>query len=339
MVHGTIVARPAGAVWRPEPPEEESLAAVFDEDPDPDEADEEDDPGVPFGVLRARYGWVGAAGPGVALRFPVRTDLPLDFAGIELRLRSEGRYVRSALSRLGDRDRDLTLRPALVPSDLREELYVVTAFLPWAAVSRHPGELTLEAWLTEDEDPVEEELWPFVLPPAHARQYDGPLGAVAIAAASAGAPQAGRALAGLFRLDAVGLAVAERLIRPEVAEPVEAVADRLAEAVSPRAWARVHAFLASIASDAEFLEMLAALLGLGGRGDVRGADAKLAAHFATLGLAPGAGWEAIRAAYRRFARLHHPDRAHGRPEERDAHDKMKRLNAAYAALEEAFRRR
>ncbi|MFZ5480113.1 MAG: DnaJ domain-containing protein [Myxococcota bacterium] len=60
-----------------------------------------------------------------------------------------------------------------------------------------------------------------------------------------------------------------------------------------------------------------------------GGDA-LAAHYAVLGLAPGAGYEAVRAAYRRAARQHHPDRTG----EGDA--RMKRINAAHAALRAAL---
>lgn len=58
--------------------------------------------------------------------------------------------------------------------------------------------------------------------------------------------------------------------------------------------------------------------------------------YAVLGLAPGAPETEIRAAYRRLARDHHPDRhmAEGTPPEfiRVAEARMASLNAAYAAL-------
>lgn len=58
--------------------------------------------------------------------------------------------------------------------------------------------------------------------------------------------------------------------------------------------------------------------------------------YITLGLVPGASAEAVRAAYRRLVKVHHPDRhiAEGTPVEfiRVAEDRMAAINAAYGAI-------
>jgi len=53
-----------------------------------------------------------------------------------------------------------------------------------------------------------------------------------------------------------------------------------------------------------------------------------------LGLAMGATWDAIKAAYRRLALEWHPDRNHS-PE---AMERMKKINAAFTVLEHDHRR-
>ena len=57
-------------------------------------------------------------------------------------------------------------------------------------------------------------------------------------------------------------------------------------------------------------------------------------HYTTLGVAPTASQAEIRAAYRRLALEHHPDRRGARGEER-----MARVNAAYAVLDSPRARR
>ena len=57
-------------------------------------------------------------------------------------------------------------------------------------------------------------------------------------------------------------------------------------------------------------------------------------HYTTLGVAPTASQSEIRAAYRRLALEHHPDRRGARGEER-----MARVNAAYAVLDSPRARR
>ncbi len=62
--------------------------------------------------------------------------------------------------------------------------------------------------------------------------------------------------------------------------------------------------------------------------------------FAELGLPPDASPAAVKAAWRRLARTHHPDLAHDRTAERAATRRMARINAAYeAALRIAEERR
>ncbi|MDA8195564.1 MAG: J domain-containing protein [Thermaerobacter sp.] len=53
----------------------------------------------------------------------------------------------------------------------------------------------------------------------------------------------------------------------------------------------------------------------------------------TLGIVPGASPEAIRAAYLRLVRIHHPDRYRNDPVRyRQEEDRMKEINAAYRQL-------
>ncbi|MBS3960712.1 MAG: TerB family tellurite resistance protein [Sandarakinorhabdus sp.] len=93
-------------------------------------------------------------------------------------------------------------------------------------------------------------------------------------------------------------------------------------------------------AEIDYLERVAGLMGF----DARAWAAIRARHIplqaddphAILGVAPGAGDDEIRSAYRRLARSHHPDRhmAEGTPPEfiRVAEARMATINAAYAAL-------
>lgn len=55
-----------------------------------------------------------------------------------------------------------------------------------------------------------------------------------------------------------------------------------------------------------------------------------------LGLNVGATWDEVEKAYKKMARLHHPDRNIGNPE---AADMMKQINAAYEILENQYGKR
>lgn len=59
-------------------------------------------------------------------------------------------------------------------------------------------------------------------------------------------------------------------------------------------------------------------------------------HYRTLGVAPGAGADEVRAAYLRRMREHHPDRRPGDP---DAARTARAVNVAYAVLRDQDRRR
>ena len=58
-------------------------------------------------------------------------------------------------------------------------------------------------------------------------------------------------------------------------------------------------------------------------------------HYDVLGVAPSASPTAIREAYRRLAREHHPDRTHGSP---GGGDRMPLINEAYRVLSDPARR-
>lgn len=333
MAWGRSQGRPVGASFGAV----RDLEALFrDFDEEPDEEDEA------FGPLRALHGWVGAAGPGVALAFPLRTGLHSAVDAIELRLREDGRYVRSTVRALRDRHGDVTLTIPIAPS--REELRTHVV-LPYAALPRRIGpDVVIEAWLVEDGEPVEEALWSLELPSWAERLLDNALGAVVLAAVSAASAVRGKpalvesrearieaALGPLFALDAVGRAVAIELIRGVEPEGVVSLAARLRASVAPEAMARVLGLLQALSGGAPaervFLERLAARLGVSRAEAPRARGPGRAGPLAVLGLAEGATWEEVRAAYRQAASVHHPDRAG--PE---SHEQMKRINAAYAAL-------
>jgi hypothetical protein len=352
MAFGRVNARDAGPRFFEDDvsgaAELEALA-MLDEDEDEDEA---------FGPLAALSGWVGTAGPGVALRFPLRTALDPGIAGIELRLRENGRYVRGVRSRWRDRHGDLTLTLPLPPG--RDERIVV-AHLPYAALPRRIGpDVVIEAWLVEDGEPVEEALWPIELPGWTDRLLENALGTVAFVAVSSAAlersPTAGdtgalaatrrqarieAALARLFHLDPVGRDVASEIVRGVEPGGVGEAVNQLRSHVAVESLPRILAFLLDLggpsAPERRFLDAIVGRLGVAASHDEPPRRARRhgsATHLAVLDLAEGATWDEIRAAYRRAASEHHPDRAQALPpdQQQAAHERMKRINAAYAAL-------
>ena len=64
-------------------------------------------------------------------------------------------------------------------------------------------------------------------------------------------------------------------------------------------------------------------------------------YLAVLSLHEGADWDAVRASYRKLVKLHHPDLVRGRGASAatvaEAEDTLKRLNEAYAWLEDFYR--
>ncbi len=347
------------------------LAGLF-EGADFDLDDEEDELAA-FGALRVLHGWVGPSGPGAALAFPLRTELDPEIGGIELRLRDDGRYVRGAVPAFRDRHGDLTVSVGLPPQVRGEERFVY-AMLPYAALPRRTGEeLALQAWLVEDGEPIEEAIWGLELPDPGVRRLDNALAAVVFACvsaeAAAGARASGTALMGagraelrdaevarLFGLDAVGRAVASELARGGVPEAERMVAARLRARVAAEGLPSVFGLLESLARSAgaaaaaeeAWIAALAARLGVkGGAQGPRqkrrttnraGPSPTTAAHLRTLDLVAGATWDDVRAAYRRAAQLHHPDRATAE-EQAAANERMKAINAAYAALQRGMRGR
>ena len=68
--------------------------------------------------------------------------------------------------------------------------------------------------------------------------------------------------------------------------------------------------------------------------------AELREDFAELGLSPEASAGECKSAYKKFLKIHHPDRHAGNPElMKKATEKAARVNAAYSRLEKWFRER
>lgn len=302
---------------------------------------EDDEPGA-FGPLEGVLGWVGPSGPGLALRLPVRGRLDPAVHAVELRLRDRGRWVRSRLRAFADRHGDLTLAGPAAP--------VIHAFLPWAALPPRFREGVVEAWLVEDGEPVEEGAWRIALPGHEARRLDNALTAVVLALTSvAAAPGTlGRAadpagfapsgaildaVVGLFGLDAAGRAWAEEIVADALPEADRSIARRLTALVAPQALPPVLGLLRGFARGpraAAYVARLTERIGVAPAPPPRVSPAT-AAHLRTLGLGPGATPAEIRAAFHRAAAAHHPDRV-PEAERAEATERMKRVNAAWAAL-------
>lgn len=316
---------------------------------------DDEDEDSPLGGLRVLHGWVGPGGPGAALRFVIRAPVDPRWCSVALRLRHRGRYVRSVAAELRDRHGDLTLRPPL-PELIHGERVVHTV-LPYAALPPRLGPVTLEGWLLEDDEPVEEAIWPLSLPDPESMQFDNPLTALCIACVSAhaaGRPKvggpglvAGRAgpiaarLGDLFALDPLGRAVLDALLEDVEPESARSVAGRLRARVHPAGHATVLQLLNELAGrrpgagEREWVETLRVHLG-DPQPVSRPAPVAADPHLALLGLPPGATWGDVRAAYRIAAAAAHPDRAPAE-EQSTANERMKQLNAAYAALEARLR--
>lgn len=72
----------------------------------------------------------------------------------------------------------------------------------------------------------------------------------------------------------------------------------------------------------------------GGQGFRTNERAKLAAAYKVLGLAPTAGFDEVRASYKRLLKLHHPDRHGADPEaQKRATEVCARINDAYRIIE------
>jgi hypothetical protein len=327
---------------------------------------DDEDEGSAFGVLQARFGWVGSSGPGVALRLRIHAHPTPDTTGVELRLRDDARYVRSPLRPFQDRHGDLTLALPVPPEG--EDGRILYAHLPYAALPRRVGDaLALEAWLVEDTEPVEETLFAVELPAPDVRRIDNALAAVAFAMVSAEGAGHARAhgpalvadrigrmeasLARLFRLDAIGRGVAAALLADAEAEADRMAAARLRAHIAPDGIPAILAALEQLAgappaqAELAWIAALAARLGTttdgarpgATRGRRGGPSPAAVAHLATLGLGPCATWDEVRAAWRRAAATDHPDRAPA-DAQAAAHERMKALNAAYAALRRSMGR-
>lgn len=299
------------------------------------EGDEDDEESGAFGPLAVIGGWMGPAGPGMALRTTLRCRFDPRVHAVEVRLRAGGRYVRSRVAGMRDRHGDLVVHHVAAP--------VVTAFVPWAALSPRAQELVVEAWLVEDGEPVEEGVWALPLPDWEERRLENALTAVALALVSL-APARGAGLAssgafvdtltGLFLLDAVGVAWAREIVADAEPESERMIATRLGALVHPTMLPRVLAALAPFAVGpraAKFLVGVTEQLGARRAPPPRLPRPAKADPLAVLGLSPGATQAEIKAAFHRAAATHHPDRV-PEADRAAATEAMKRINAAYDAL-------
>jgi DnaJ-domain-containing protein 1 len=295
----------------------------------------EDEDERAFGSLDVLTGWVGHAGPGFAVRATLRVPFDPALHCVELRLRTRGRYVRAASREYGDKAGDLTITMACAP--------VIHAFVPYAAVPARLHELTVELWLVEVGDPIEERLYSLVLPDHETRRLENALTAVVLALVSISAARVDEgviasgqledALATTFGLDDIGRAWARELVIDAEEESERMTVTRLRAHVSPEAMPRVLGLLRSFARTPRSITFHARIAeALGARtGRKPRATAANAAHYATLGLEPGATREALRVAFHKLAARHHPDRV--AEADRDAAtEQMKQINAAYAVL-------
>lgn len=319
-------------MWDPAVEPEDALARVFEAVELPDEAEDAEEDAL--GDACVVEGWIGEAGPGWALRVVVRAraaGVRLDEGvGVSIRLRAEGRYVRSELRAYADKDRDVWLGPEVVHG---EEDDLVLTFLPFAALpARLPDEIALEVQLTQDDDPIDERLYRLPVPDARARWTLGPFGAVGLAARAVGAEPVAE-VARWLGLDAAGRAALERQWAKVPAVAIEDIAADLRRFVHADALVAVLDALGRW-GDADRVRILAARLGpLGLRGPM---DPALAKAYRALGVAPSADLRAVRDAYRRLARAHHPDRA---ADPAAATARMTQINEAYAAIVAAARAR
>jgi DnaJ-domain-containing protein 1 len=327
MEFGTTYIGPVGARFGEHPPDD--LVSLFPSPP-PD-----DDELGPFGPLEVLTGWMGHAGPGLVLRTRLRAAFDPRVHAVELRLRSKGRYVRSLVAGYGDRHGDLTLPVPVGPW--------IHAFLPYAALSPRHTALSVEGWLVEDGEPVEEALWPLDLPDHETRRLENALTAVVLALMSvtsargdSGVIRTGAvedAVGELFELDRTGQAWAREIVADAEAESERMTVTRLLAYVGRPALPRVLALLERFVQTPRarrFVEGVVEGCGAEPAPPPRVSKAD-AAHYRALGLPPGATDDEVRAAFRRAAALHHPDRA-PEAERAAATETMKQLNAAYAAL-------
>lgn len=330
----TRIAAPP-PVWDPSVDDDVALVRLFegfdDLPPEGEDADEE-----ALGDLIVVAGWANVSGPGWAMRVSVRPEVlgaTVDKGlTVEVRLRASGRFIRSELRTYADKDCDITLCPELVTA---EEGFEAIAFLPYAALpARLPDELAVDVQLSQDGDPIDDRLYRLPLPPLRERLVAGPFGAVGLAARAVCPPEAVPEVVRWLGLDAAGRATFDRLWAKAPAVDLDDVASNLRNTVHEDALAAVVESLARWA-DARVLRDLAGRIGSFGKRAP--ADPELVGHYRALGLAPGADLRAVRAAYRRLARDHHPDCAGIDPQE--AHARMSRINTAYAAITAAARAR
>jgi DnaJ-class molecular chaperone len=76
------------------------------------------------------------------------------------------------------------------------------------------------------------------------------------------------------------------------------------------------------------------------RGQPAEADPVIQRSYAYLGLAPEAGFEAARSAWRRLVREHHPDLHGGHPDlQRRGSERVKEINGAYEEIKRRLARR
>jgi hypothetical protein len=325
---GRVEAREIGPEWWDGGEADELRRRLFPEDDEPD-VDEEGDP-TPFGALRLVYGWVEEQGPGVALYTTVRAQCPPDAAGVEIHLRSNGRYLRASHKRFGDRHRDLTLTPEPVVGDR----VTICTFLPYLAIpDDSPRELAIEIQALEDGDPIEEQLWHLLLPSVVERYSAGPLGALADGARFLGGVDLLDPLCRWFSLDDLGRKAAERCLSVPFADDADEVASKVRSTVAPDMMPRVLGWFDRISRDPRRLAALWERLS----SERTPIDPDVAVDLCELGLPPGTSWDRVREAWLRLVKENHPDRANAA--NRDAAtERMARINAAYDRISRRVRK-
>jgi DnaJ-domain-containing protein 1 len=299
-------------------------------------------------------------GPGLVIKVAASFHAAVQGAVVLFRFEGGDGYIRARHASYADPDGDLTL-PGAVRQQSNGAIFALT-FLPYAALPpRTRRDVTCEAVVFDGSgNRAGHATWNLRLPAKSERQQNAlsalARAGVALAYASGGLSREEvrimrERLAGWFELDEVGLESLRESLNAAKDDP-PSLEDAAApfRGAEPDVCEGVFAFLVEVATiDGVFEESERAFLVAFGRmlpiDEDRILDAlgdtergQLDQCCQALELEPGAEWTEVKKAYRRLAGEYHPDKVATLPKDfqQYATDKMKAINAAYAALRAAL---